>query len=1023
MRYMKFPPIHQAGFGLIEIIVAVGLLVTIVSVGLISIIGSVSTNRLGDEHTEATLKAQEGIEAVRSIKKQEWDNITPGEYGLDSSGGTWQLGPTPAPGDKFARIVRILPVKRDADGAIIESGGTVDPDTVKIESSVTWAYTPTRINTTAVSTYVTNFEKLVPTDVCGAVLTGTETTDGTDLIPGGPNALIWSGVKYNSTYFAYSDASPTELEVVTDGDYLIAITLPMYRTDNLSNNDRSRIQAEIRVDGSKQDVGVGRSSYIRNNSDHNESSNHLHILLEDLTAGQKIQVFLEPIADTRDEIDQFISNQATLYAEYVSDSEQVFSASSTQGTNGTDLNSSSQVMQWTERRKNAGYTHDNGSNPEDITIEETGNYLVFVNIPLQSSSQRINVLGRIQLDGSEVPGGQFKQGYIRDRDGDNESSIHWSGVVRTTSPNQVLSVTVEQEAANGTTTVGGEQATLFVQRMPESGIYIGRGNTLTNGSDWNPSSTGSVQWTTDDAIDPSFYAHSSPEEIVVQQDGSYLLVYNDSLTRTGGGSRENPKVEVTINGNPYPGAETKAHYMRSSSNHTESSGSLVIPLQDLSAGDGVQVQLSRESTNGTVNANTDALLALIQKNACGTGTPGPSSIPWVELFDLTNDTTQDTGTTAWAVDTSALRASATFSVQEERFEASDTGGEGIWQSEEIDISSVGSVDLSIDLQGVGGLDSGGAYRDYLRVYYLLDGGGEVEIFYEDGGFNGGNVQTVSVSGLVGNTLQIVVRTLLTGNDEWYYWDNINVTKAVATPTSTPTPVPSPTPTATPVPTNTPTPPPTPTFTPSPTSTPIPSPTPIPIEVTLSASDDVGIWETYSFGNYGQYSDIFVRDDASMLLRFDLSSVPSGAQITSATVSLRASTHVSTGGTVDMYAILSGNAGWQEGDEYAGFGGSGDATWDEKDAGPPVPWAGSSGLRTVGTDYDATILDSVPATFSNGQWYNWDVDPSVVQTWLDTPSSNHGVVFFSTGSSFMFFRSEESGGTPNDPKLIIEYTLY
>ena len=74
----------------------------------------------------------------------------------------------------------------------------------------------------------------------------------------------------------------------------------------------------------------------------------------------------------------------------------------------------------------------------------------------------------IKLNGTQVIGGQASQGYIRWADAIRDASIHWAGLVTTTSANRVLTVDVGKDAAGGTVTVGGEKATIFVERLPNA---------------------------------------------------------------------------------------------------------------------------------------------------------------------------------------------------------------------------------------------------------------------------------------------------------------------------------------------------------------------------------------------------------------------------------------------------------------------------------------------------------------------------------------------------------------------------
>jgi hypothetical protein len=107
------------------------------------------------------------------------------------------------------------------------------------------------------------------------------------------------------------------------------------------------------------------------------------------------------------------------------------------------------------------------------------------------------------------------------------------------------------------------------------------------------------------------FTHSSPDQITVNNDGDYLLIYNDSFTSAI--QRANPNIMVNVNGSPVTGAETKSHYIRSGSAHTESSGTLVFFLEGLSSGDIISMSSVAEALAGTVDDNQDSLLILWRK--------------------------------------------------------------------------------------------------------------------------------------------------------------------------------------------------------------------------------------------------------------------------------------------------------------------------------------------------------------------------------------------------------------------------
>ncbi len=156
----------SSGFGIIEVIVALGLFAIIAVTAVSTLVGSFSVNRLSEEETQAALYAQEGIEAARSLKKQGWSDVLlatdcSSGCGLDSSGGTWAWSGSSDSLGEFTRVVTMSQAQRDGSGNLVASGGTIDPDTYRVESSVSWDFSPTRSNTAAVVTYLTYYEKSI----------------------------------------------------------------------------------------------------------------------------------------------------------------------------------------------------------------------------------------------------------------------------------------------------------------------------------------------------------------------------------------------------------------------------------------------------------------------------------------------------------------------------------------------------------------------------------------------------------------------------------------------------------------------------------------------------------------------------------------------------------------------------------------------------------------------------------------------------------------------------------------------
>jgi len=144
----------------IEVIVAVSIFAIIASSSVMAIVGSLSTARLAEEESQATFLATEGLEAVKSIRNQGWGYLTAGIYGLSKTSGVWAFSGNSDtdPSMKFTRVISITDVGRDGNGNILGTGGTVDPETKKITSTVSWNFTPTRQNSVIMNMYVTNWQ-------------------------------------------------------------------------------------------------------------------------------------------------------------------------------------------------------------------------------------------------------------------------------------------------------------------------------------------------------------------------------------------------------------------------------------------------------------------------------------------------------------------------------------------------------------------------------------------------------------------------------------------------------------------------------------------------------------------------------------------------------------------------------------------------------------------------------------------------------------------------------------------------
>jgi hypothetical protein len=183
----------------------------------------------------------------------------------------------------------------------------------------------------------------------------------------------------------------------------------------------------------------------------------------------------------------------------------------------------------------------------------------------------------------------------------------------------------------------------------------------------------------------------------------------------------------------------------------------------------------------------------------------------------------------------------------------------------------------------------------------------------------------------------------------------------------------------------------------------------PLAVGSFPMEDTRIDESYPTMNYGWEGGFRVRSSAgaaSALMRWDLTSIPTGAAVQNARLELYA-TYRSRAWQVDIaaYEVL---APWQESS----------ATWNLAASG--VPWA-EAGCRGIGTDRSGsasattTILpgDPIPG------WYRWTLT-TLVQKWVDEPAANRGLILVASGSTVSYDFMSSEGNPTFQPKLIVDY---
>ncbi len=196
-----------------------------------------------------------------------------------------------------------------------------------------------------------------------------------------------------------------------------------------------------------------------------------------------------------------------------------------------------------------------------------------------------------------------------------------------------------------------------------------------------------------------------------------------------------------------------------------------------------------------------------------------------------------------------------------------------------------------------------------------------------------------------------------------------------------------------------------TQTPTPTATPMPTVPPTPPlsgSVTLTSVADAVVFEGFPTANIGTSSDMWVGYDDSLdpdgkivrsVVKFNLSSVPAGANVQSAKLRIYYVGYWDYANVYDSIRAYQATGDWSESS----------VNWNNK--------------PNAGQGYGSINV----ASNSNWAWFELDVK-DLVQNWLNGSMTNYGIVLrgqeeSGSNSSWRSFSTREG---PNPPQLVVNY---
>jgi len=166
---------YSKGQSLLELIISVGIFVAVIASLVFFVLDSYLGNRLSQDMTKADFLAEEGLEAAKSIRDNNFSDLLAGSHGLIISSGHWIFqGIEDDLNSQLNGGKRVVVIENDP----------LDQNIKKITSTVTWDFTENRPEEIKLISFLTNWQKITgdwsqPKFVSSYNTTGN--SDGTDL--------------------------------------------------------------------------------------------------------------------------------------------------------------------------------------------------------------------------------------------------------------------------------------------------------------------------------------------------------------------------------------------------------------------------------------------------------------------------------------------------------------------------------------------------------------------------------------------------------------------------------------------------------------------------------------------------------------------------------------------------------------------------------------------------------------------------------------------------------------------------
>jgi len=203
---------------IIELLIAIALAGLVIPAILTGLVASREGKVQQEQRLQAVPLLRETVEAVKSVRQNNWTTFAVnGTFHPVAANGSWSLVSGTATVSGFVQSVVISDVNRNASGAIVTNGGTLDPSTKKVYVKISWTQPQdTFVDSTLYLTrYRDNFSCVdtTQTDFNKGTLVNTQVTNtaGGEVILANNNKAKWCSPSFSSATIDLPDGPPVSV--------------------------------------------------------------------------------------------------------------------------------------------------------------------------------------------------------------------------------------------------------------------------------------------------------------------------------------------------------------------------------------------------------------------------------------------------------------------------------------------------------------------------------------------------------------------------------------------------------------------------------------------------------------------------------------------------------------------------------------------------------------------------------------------------------------------------------------------